>query len=334
MVLCVVCKALNITLSSFITEPGLDDSPRLRDPLRSLGSLRELEKRQESCPFCRVLFAAFRCGLLRGSANVSDRTSLEIFAKWISPLGLDRDSRRRTPSLCIIVWAAKSIYLQPGQCKITIRAVSDILLDQPHFGRISKGISLDFEEIKGWVRCCERKHTACGDASTPPLPTKHFFVLDVRHRCIIEAPEHCRYVALSYVWGGVGQYMLTEDNVDRLKQRFSLRPEHLTATIQDAIVLTQKIGEQYLWVDTLCVIQDSKLIRQQTLLDMGQIFKQSLMTIVAGNCSSANDRLPGVTKARVWKSWAAKVSPALSISAHYDFKDLLEHATYNQRAWT
>ncbi|KAF3004782.1 hypothetical protein E8E13_002307 [Curvularia kusanoi] len=67
---------------------------------------------------------------------------------------------------------------------------------------------------------------------------------------------------------------------------------------------------------------------------MGQIYEQSLLTIVAGNCSSANDHLPGVTKARVWKYWAAKVSSALSISAHYDFKDLLEHATYNQRAWT
>jgi hypothetical protein len=146
--------------------------------------------------------------------------------------------------------------------------------------------------------------------------------------------EACRYLALSYVWGGATQFLLTEDNLEKLNKTGSLSPELLGVTVQDALEVTRNIGERYLWVDTLCVIQDSKLVRQQTLQDMDKIYAQSLLTIIAGSCSTAHDHLPGVTQGRVWTPWYAKVSPALSISAHFDFEDLLEHTAYNQRAWT
>jgi hypothetical protein len=58
---------------------------------------------------------------------------------------------------------------------------------------------------------------------------------------------------------------LCEDNVDIFAQTNSLREEYLTATIRDAMVLTEKIGEQYLWVDALCIVQNSDAIRQQTI---------------------------------------------------------------------
>ena len=130
------------------------------------------------------------------------------------------------------------------------------------------------------------------------------------------------------------QYKLTEDNLGALSLRYSLRPEHLTTTINDAIILTRQLKERYLWVDTLCLIQDSSAIRQQTLQDMDRIYSQSVLTIVAGNCSSANDSVLGVSKPRKCTTWFQKVTPTLTLSAHFDFKDILEGSIYSQRAWT
>jgi hypothetical protein len=141
-------------------------------------------------------------------------------------------------------------------------------------------------------------------------------------------------VALSYVWGGVDQHTLTEDTLEMLKAPNGIQRSHLTTTIRDAIMFTERLGERYLWVDALCIIQDSKAVRQQTLADMDRIYAQSLLTIVAGSCTNAEDHLPGVSVQRTWKQWYRKISPGLTISAHFDFKDLLEDSVYNTRAWT
>ncbi|KAF2030740.1 heterokaryon incompatibility, partial [Setomelanomma holmii] len=90
-----------------------------------------------------------------------------------------------------------------------------------------------------------------------------------------------RYVALSYVWGSASQYMLTEDNLEILMKRGGVEKRHLTASVRDAIHLTAKLGERYLWVDALCIVQDAQVIRSQTLRDMDCIYAQSTLTVVA-----------------------------------------------------
>jgi hypothetical protein len=334
MEFCLSCKSLNVCLTSFLSCAGTNDATLLHDnPIRRLGRLNEIRNRYKTCLLCRLLYAVFRSGMIPTTAKIAALDSIGVFAKWYSPMGPDKASRLKSPSLCILVWA-EGPGLQAGACKVTLRAVSTALPDQPYFGRIAKASLLDFGEIKGWLRHCETKHGACNSRCQPAKPTEHFYVLDVQHRCIVKMMEACRYLALSYVWGGATQFLLTEDNLEKLNKTGSLSPELLGVTVQDALEVTRNIGERYLWVDTLCVIQDSKLVRQQTLQDMDKIYAQSLLTIIAGSCSTAHDHLPGVTQGRVWTPWYAKVSPALSISAHFDFEDLLEHTAYNQRAWT
>ncbi|KAF2114087.1 hypothetical protein BDV96DRAFT_495340 [Lophiotrema nucula] len=100
------------------------------------------------------------------------------------------------------------------------------------------------------------------------------------------------------------------------------------------MALARALGQRYLWVDALCILQDVEVVRQQTIDDMDRIFAQSLLTMVAGTCESANDPLPGVTTNRSWKQRYQKVSASLTLSAHFDFRDYLESTKYNERAWT
>ncbi|KAF2727345.1 hypothetical protein EJ04DRAFT_505854 [Polyplosphaeria fusca] len=98
--------------------------------------------------------------------------------------------------------------------------------------------------------------------------------------------------------------------------------------------LTQKLGERYLWVDALCIVQDVDVVRQQSIENMDRIYAQSLCTIVAGTCKDANEHLPGVTQKTQWTQFLEPVSRSLTLSAHFDYKDHLEATKYNQRAWT
>lgn len=122
-------------------------------------------------------------------------------------------------------------------------------------------------EVARWIAECEHEHgTECNPkASTTTGPIRHHYrglhlmrFVDVHQKCIVERTEVVRYVALSYVWGAAVNFRLT-----RMKKRQMGRPgvlseswQGLPATIRDAIDLTRACGEKYLWVDSLCIIQD------------------------------------------------------------------------------
>lgn len=331
------CQQLDISLSAFYSHPGSDDNPRLKSPIISLGSLAEIETRAEECHLCRLINSAYRTGPLHAAIGLTDLNRIEIFVTWINALGPSKAQRLKSTALCLLVWPESPQFV-PGAYKIVIRAVSNVSFLMSHSGRLAstEPSLLDFNEIKSWLRHCEARHETCKAAAKAnlPQPTKHFHVIDLRNRCIVKAPDHCRYLALSYVWGETEQLVLTMANFNQYTIRNSLRENHLNKTISDAMVLTQKLGERYLWVDALCIVQDMDVVKQQSIEDMDRIYAQSLCTIVAGTCNGANEHLQGVTQKRRWTQWLQKVSRSLTLSAHFDYKDLLEATKYNQRAWT
>ena len=50
-------------------------------------------------------------------------------------------------------------------------------------------------------------------------------------------------------------------------------------SVQDAITVTRKLGIRYLWVDALCIIQDSNSDKANEIREMGNVYKmqQSLL---------------------------------------------------------
>lgn len=68
-----------------------------------------------------------------------------------------------------------------------------------------------------------------------------------------------------------------QDHTDGI--RFSSLPK----TLQDAIVVTQKLGLQYLWVDSLCIIQDDPQDLTREIANMANIFKCAFVTISAAS---------------------------------------------------
>lgn len=68
------------------------------------------------------------------------------------------------------------------------------------------------------------------------------------------------YVALSYVWGLTQNYTTVLDNIRIHQQQGSLETflDKIPKVIRDAMDLVRRLGLRYLWVDSLCIVQNSK----------------------------------------------------------------------------
>lgn len=152
-----------------------------------------------------------------------------------------------------------------------------------------------------------------------------FRLIDVQDGRLVEAPPDVRYVALSYVCGGVKQVMLGKTTRKFLKQERSRSPEELKEpegeylhvgqtveaegrviprTIRDAIRLCQLLNERYLWTDALCIMQDDEFQdsngawtnadKMTQIPKMDVIYGASVLTIIAAYGTDSNAGLPGV----------------------------------------
>ncbi|KAI9729638.1 MAG: hypothetical protein M1818_008441 [Claussenomyces sp. TS43310] len=71
---------------------------------------------------------------------------------------------------------------------------------------------------------------------------------------------------------------LTSNLSDRQK---SISMEALPKTFRDAVIIARKLGLRYLWIDSLCIIQDSPSDWEQEASQMANIYKSSYVTIAA-----------------------------------------------------
>lgn len=96
--------------------------------------------------------------------------------------------------------------------------------------------SVDYTTFKGLVRICEEDHKRCCIISSHQN-VLGLEVIDTRTQAVIKAPDLCKYVALSYVWGKQAD----DNSVHNMKNS--------PLVIKDAISVTRAMGYNYLWVD-------------------------------------------------------------------------------------
>ena len=160
--------------------------------------------------------------------------------------------------------------------------------------RLKSGV-IDFELVKAWIQQCRSCHEECRDVERPGALNRiaSLRFLDVERQCLTQTVEHCRYVALSYVWGNAQVSRLREYDLELLTREGALKNLVIHRTIQDAITVVQRIGERYLWVDSLCLMQDSPS-DQKMLAEMGALYSHAVLTIVVAHGVDADAGIPGV----------------------------------------
>ncbi|RDW72901.1 hypothetical protein BP6252_06808 [Coleophoma cylindrospora] len=142
--------------------------------------------------------------------------------------------------------------------------------------------------ISNWISECLEKHPLCQRDQLPCQNPKQGRILDVgnaldsptiRLRSMAELPEATTYTTLSHCWGDATIPVLTSNNYEHY--RVSIKVEELPLTFRNAIELTRHLRVQYLWIDSLCIIQDSPddWLEQAGLMD--RIYQGSFCNIAA-----------------------------------------------------
>ena len=151
--------------------------------------------------------------------------------------------------------------------------------------------------ISGWLDNCAAEHANCWSEKLPCLPTR---VIDVgsldgyqKPRLVVTDGRPSRYCALSHCWGdqavpGAGQSLrLLQSNLRELQLK--IPTGSLPKTFGDAIETSRKLEIRYLWIDALCIIQDSKADWEYESARMNDVYECSYLTIVATSARSSTD---------------------------------------------
>ena len=164
--------------------------------------------------------------------------------------------------------------------------------------------TIDLEHIQGWRRACRETHGACCNDDYSGALAKHIdelILVDVRRGSLVTllTSSPITYVALSYVWGNAPMFKTTTDNIEVLRQPRALYETSnnivLPDTVRDAIHLVKALGEQYLWVDCLSVVQDAGSEKKDIMLRaMARIYASAEFTIVAAGGEDAGHGLRGI----------------------------------------
>lgn len=151
-----------------------------------------------------------------------------------------------------------------------------------------------------WLRQCKQEHPCCKalhrDKQKVALLARilHVGCSQGADQITLCKPSKSnkgfKYLALSHCWGKEGV------NITTTKQNISLhqsgiRISFLSRTFRDAVTITRLLGYEYLWIDSLCIIQDDVEDWQKEAAKMSSIFQFADIVLSAASAMNATKGL-------------------------------------------
>lgn len=167
------------------------------------------------------------------------------------------------------------------------------------------------------------------------MPTRLVQVDD--HVRLVEAssmsPVH--YVALSHCWGTLQEHEKFCTYKNNLAQfQLSIDTDRLPKLFRDAVSVTRGLGLKYIWIDSLCIIQDNEDEWESEASKMEEVFSRAYVTISASSASSSLESLladrPDRSAVRVETGSGETIYACQSID---DFHRDVELSHLNKRGW-
>ena len=146
---------------------------------------------------------------------------------------------------------------------------------------------LSFERFTRWIEECISSHEYCGRGEEgAPLPSRLLDVTPIYGeagsgvRLVQTTDARGTYACLSHCWGKAPiEARTTRHTLDAFKRLipWSLLPK----TFQDAITIARKLRIQYLWIDSLCIIQGDKRDWEIESAKIIDVYRNGYLTIAA-----------------------------------------------------
>lgn len=190
--------------------------------------------------------------------------------------------------------------------------------------------------LSEWIRVCDSGHKLCQrDDDALTMPTR---LIEVgKHLRLVDTAEiePSRYVALSHCWGPVRKherFCTYKCNITQRKAEIEF--DTLPRSFRDAVTVARGLSIDYIWIDSLCIIQDDEIDWQSEASKMEQVFSAAYCTIGA---SSAKSSLQGFLVDRTPRS-VVRIPSDTSVAMYAcvdidDFHSDVELSPLNSRGW-
>jgi len=194
-----------------------------------------------------------------------------------------------------------------------------------------------------WIDTCSASHRTClsADVAPPPLPTR---IIDIGPNEGIEprlymsgsGTKNAKYITLSHCWGSYVPMRLLENNISSMEK--SIPFSQLSKTFQDVLIISKRLGIRYVWIDSLCIIQDSESDWQEQAALMSQFYSNSYLNIAAAHAidgrqgcfSSRNPRL--ISPIKINLDWGPQSGIYYCVKAYF-WKMNIFDTPLQRRGW-
>ncbi|EPE31279.1 hypothetical protein GLAREA_12582 [Glarea lozoyensis ATCC 20868] len=211
---------------------------------------------------------------------------------------------------------------------------------------VGVGSSRSYETARAWLNECIEHHDDCKMPDIVILPKR---LVEVSPLGAIEGARLAQteglvgnYYALSYCWGKPQPFSTKSDIVEKYSE--SLPIDALPQSILDAMEVTRQLGVRFLWIDSLCIIQDDPADLANELGNMGRIYQNAQLTISAASAADCTkgflSRRSGAAEDENPRSCSLNVDKhvfgnfVLSTHSNWDGHWSRHVLPINSRAWT
>jgi hypothetical protein len=214
----------------------------------------------------------------------------------------------------------------------------------PDISTRSSGLEL----AKDWLTTCHQKHSACARRRlrSKTLPTRLIEVYQdrkTRKARLVDGndvPTDSQYLTLSHRWGT--GHMITLQTANIAQFRHSIHVSLLSQTFQDAFETTQYLGHTYIWIDSLCIIQDSTSDWEREVHKMAEVYDGATCNLAATASASSGAGLfcpelsdPAKLSTVAAHIWLQKYSlvETCQLVPENAWRSRVEQSALNKRAW-
>ncbi|KAK2030529.1 HET-domain-containing protein [Colletotrichum zoysiae] len=225
-------------------------------------------------------------------------------------------------------WGSRPLFRQrASQGQLVIESENAIAADTLHH---------TLKLARKWLDECIQKpddsylgakpHSMCPPNHASPLPTRVLCIENNAIRLVVTNGGRGRYVCLSHCWGSYHKITTTRANIgSHMKE---ILWDGLPRTFQDAVAIADGLDCPYLWIDSLCIIQDDLRDWEIESAKMASVYKHSYLTIAATRASDGRDGclLPPSERRYMW-------SPQISQASRAQARSCRTEAICNLQLW-
>lgn len=153
-----------------------------------------------------------------------------------------------------------------------------------------------YELIRDWINDCDSIHHLCGRMDDEKeLPTRVLQISGSPKAPSVKLMEtndqKGNYCALSHCWGPPDKRPLMTTRANLHQHLDGIPLEDLPKTFQDTVMLSLALGITYLWIDSLCIIQNNTGDWNNEAGKMGTVYTNATLVIAAAGAKDSTEGL-------------------------------------------